>query len=605
MPNPLVCAVPFALCLAASCLPAQAPTLAPLAPDSPAKTLLIRLAQQPPAAKGDPTIAAKTKAELLRPELHFRPRERWLLLPDLATQLGTDDDQRDAVKALFEAGVPELQAALAAEGADSDLGTAAVLCITQLWQFARGVELPEAQVDALHAQIVATLAVPEVAKMRNDDKQRLWEFCVGYTIYTAGVAEAAEDEPAKAELRKTAGRGLEALLGVGPDRIQLGANGLTASAARAPATAMGRPTVPATVPPTAAPATASPTPSDATALPATGPAIPDIAYDAPSGWSREAAKGTVIFRSTLGDVDKDGRPEENNRASHQATFGFLPVLTATKGATALFDQTWRDQFAPFELGDTFVHYRARLPSQLVVLYMGRFFARPGTPQFEGNPKTYGALYLVDLGGNRFQPLVALVEPRSTSIGMDVFKEGAALQALSFPLWTLLQSVRPANGAPPYPAGGFFAAADLRGGWHQSSGAFGGNYYDTTTGGYAGAAVLSSGGTFLLRDDNTYEYSFAYASSHPQFGKSGGSTRHDGRYRLNGDIVLVEPKQTLPTAFTCCAVGTGRRETKDGPRRVLITVQAQRDGTFRAPSLVPNWDGYEGTMAWFTEGPTGR
>lgn len=601
MPNPLFRTVPFALCVAASCLSAQAPTLAQLLPESPAKALLARLAQQPPAAKGDPRIEPKTKAELLRPELHFRPRERWLLLPDLARQLGTDDDQRDAVKELLDAGVPELQTALAAEGAESDLGTAAVLCITQLWQFARGMELPEAQVDALHAQIVATLAVPEVGKMRNDDKQRLWEFCVGYTLYTAGIAEVAEEEPAKAELRKTAGRGLEALLGVGPDRIELGARGLTAIAAREPATGKSKPAAP----PTTSPPTRNPTPSQATALPATGAAIPGIAYDAPTGWTREESNGNVIFRGTLGDVDKDGRPEENNRASHQATFGFLPVLTATKGATALFDQTWRDQFAPFELGDTFVHYRARLPSQLVVLYMGRFFARPGAPPYEGNPKTYGALYLVDLGGNRFQPLIALVEPRSTSIGMDVFKESAALQALSFPLWKLLQSVRPAKGAPPYPAGGFFAAADLRGRWTESGGAFGGNYYNTTTGSYAGAAVLSSGGKFFLRDDGTYEYAFAYAASHPQFGKSGGSTSHDGRYQLNGDIVLVEPKQALPSPFTCCAVGTGVRLTKDGPRRVLVTVQAQRDGGFRAPSLVPNWDYYDGTKSWYTEDLTGK
>jgi hypothetical protein len=285
---------------------------------------------------------------------------------------------------------------------------------------------------------------------------------------------------------------------------------------------------------------------------------------------------------------------------NQATIGLLPVLTATQGPTALFDQTWRDQFAPFVLGDTFVHYRARLPSNLVVLYMGRFFERPNTPAAEGNPDTYGVLYLVDLGDNRFQPIVALVEPRDTSIGMDTFKEGRALKALSFPLGAFLDSVKPATGAPPYPVGGFFAAADLRGRWATSSGAYGGTYENTMTGGFAGAAVTSSGGHMYLNADGTYDYSFAYASSHPQFGNSGGSTNHSGRYRLNGDIVLVEPSKPIPYTFTCCAVGVGMRQRPDGPRRILVTVGAHGDGGFRAPPLIPNWDSYPGTMNWHVE-----
>ncbi len=586
------------LCL---CLPAQEPPSQPalLLPDSPLKTRMAQLAPKRPAPAPGTAPRSVAKADLLRPELNFQPRRRWLLLPELARQLGTDDEQRNALRELLQDGAAGTREALAAEGADKDVGAAAALFVVELWQFARNIELPEEHTNALHAQIVAILAVPEVAKMNDADKQRFWEFTVGIPIFFRGMAEVVQEDAPRARLREAASRMFEALLGVSPADVEIGANGLTLRAARPPA---ARPVAKDKSVPVPVPAPVGRGQHGSASLPHTGPAIPGVTYTPPAGWSREEANGNTLFRTTLVDVDRQGRPETNNAGSHQATIGVLPVLSARHGPTALFDQTWRDQFGGFELGDTFVHYRARLPSQLVVLYMGRFFARPNAPQVEGNPKTYGALYLVDLGGDRLQPLVAVVEPRSTSIGMDTFKEGAALQALSFPLWSFLESVRPARGAPPYPAGGFFAAEDLRGRWTTSGGAFGGTYYNTVTGGFAGAAVLSSGGRFFLGDDGVYEYAFSYASSHPQFGKSGGSTNHGGRYRLNGDIVLVEPSKPIPYNFTCCAVGIGVRQTAQGPRRVLTTVTAQADGGFRAPPLVPNWDQYEGTMTWYTEDP---
>ena len=110
----------------------------------------------------------------------------------------------------------------------------------------------------------------------------------------------------------------------------------------------------------------------------------------------------------------------------------------------------------------------------------------------------------------------------------------------------------------------------------------------------------AGGSFRLGADGTYDYSFAYASSHPQFGQTGGSTKHGGRYRLDGDVVLIEPTPPINYKFTCCAVGLGTRQTREGLKRVLVTVSATSDGGFRAPPLVPNWDSYDGTMTWFVE-----
>jgi hypothetical protein len=247
-----------------------------------------------------------------------------------------------------------------------------------------------------------------------------------------------------------------------------------------------------------------------------------------------------------------------------------------------------------------VHYRARMRSNLVVLYMGRFFERPNAGRYAGNPKTYGVLYLVDLGGDRFQPIIALVDARDPGMGMDSFKEGAALKSLSFPLGAFLDSIKPAKGAPPYPAGGFFTAADLRGRWTQSSGAYGGTFVSATTGAFAGAAVSSAGGRFALNHDGTYAYDFSYYSTSPLTGHSGGSTKHSGRYRLDGDIVLIEPSKPIGYNFTCCAVGVGTRQTPGGVKRILVTVSANSSGGFAAAPLISNWDSYQGTMTWYTE-----
>ena len=580
------------LCLVAvpSLLPAQTPEQVaenPTAvlPDSPLKARLRELAVvRPPATTGKQPAPLPPK-ELLRPELAFRPKQRWVLLYDLAQLLGSDDEQRETLKEVLTLGADAAREAMAgqAEGADRDVGVAAALFVAQLWQFARNVELSEVQQDRLHAQVAMHLATAEVGAMRDTEKQRVWEFCIGYPMVVATLLETAADDAQRAPIRKLAAVVFESLLGVPVERVEIGDTGLVVR---------GQPAKPAE--PTSAPANSP-----------AGASVPGVSYTDPPGWTRTTQQGHVIFRASLGDVDDQGRLDANNDASHQATIGVLPILTATQGATALFERTWREQFAAFDLGDTVAHYRSRLQSKLVVLYMGRFFARPGGPDQNREPKTYGGLWLVDLGGGRYQPFVALVEPRDPGLGMDMFKEGAALKALSFPLAALLDSIRPTKGTPPYPAGGYFTPAELCGTRLESSSAYGGTYVNSNTGAFAGAAVTASGGHFYLRPDGTYEYAFSYYSSHPQFGNQGGSTNHAGRYTLDGDIVKVAPEKPLNYQFTCCATGTGVRQTPQGPRRLLLTVSANRDGAFLAPPLIANWEQYQGVMTWYVEDPDAK
>ncbi len=540
-------------------------------------------------------VRAPAKEDLLRPEFRFKPAAQWLLLPDLAKQLSTNEEEREAVQALLDQGVTEARKLLAAEGAENDVAAATTLFLSQLWGVVRQQEVAEEAVDALHAQIVGVLAGPEMTKMSDSDKQRYWEFCIGFPVFVLGMREVATDPSAQSDLRKIAAAGFESVLGVNPELVDIGPKGMEVRAGlEAAADELTKEKEAAENPPAAS------SPASGDMLPSSGPAIPGITYQEPFGWERESKSGEIIFRATLGDVDDYGNLDRNNSASHQGTIAVLSVVSAVKGPAALFEEMWRHQFGSYVLGDTVVHYRGRMPGGLVVLYMGRFFARPNTPAQMGNPKTYGALWLVDLGGNRFQPIVALVEPRDPSVGMDSFKESRALQSLSFPLGRFLDSIKPARGAPPHPAGGFFRPSDLRGRWVESSSAYGGSYFNTVTGASAGVAVTASSGHFYLNEDGTYHYDFAYYARNPQFGNSSGATKHRGRYRLDGDVVLVEPEKPINYNFSCCAVGIGTRQTSNGVKRILVTVSANSDGQFLSAPLIPNWDGYRGVMNWYQE-----
>jgi hypothetical protein len=576
--------------------------------DAPWLTRLRTLpAQQAPAEPPDP-------AALLRPELAFQPGRRWVYFAALAKELATEEVPAAELKAALEAGGKAVREALAVEKADKDLGAVTALFVVQMWQWATGKELGEAQTDAVHAQVVQALTGPEVAAMRDVDKQRCWELCVGYTTWFAALFEAASEDAQRQALQRAAAERFAQVVGIAPGELRPTTRGLAlrkSSKAQAGNPAPANPAAPpheGGKPVAATPAPAAPTPAKAAAkwpsgaspLPSSGPAIAGVTWTPPAGWTVEAKGGSTVYRATLRDLDDAGRPSVHGESAHQAAIGFLPVQTATAGPSALFERLWREQFAAFAPSEMHLHFRGRLPSKLVVLYMGRFHRRPDAPPTMGYPQTYGALWLVDLGADRFQPIVAVVEPRDPRLGMDEFKELAALQALAAPLGKVLDSVQQKDGKPPYPAGGYFAAADLLGEWEQSDSAFGGSYYNTATGGFAGVAVTASSGGFALRPDGTYDYTFDFYALNPQTGNTGGSSRHRGTYRLDGDVVLVQPSSPIPYEFTCCAVGIGRVVTSQGERRVLATVAKDRNGNFLQMPLIPNGTARSATLTMYVE-----
>lgn len=575
-------------------------TFAPLfASDIPAppRTPLDGLVRRLTSHRAVQGAAKPAKADLFRPEFRFQPTRDWILLPELARQLTTNETERKAILDLLDQGAREARRLLAAEaeGADRDVAAATTLFISRLWSLTRQVEASEEATDALHAQIVGALSGPEVATISNADKQRYWEFCLGFQVFLMGMKEIATEPAAHEDLRKVAAVGFESVVGVSPHLVDLGPQGLVERAGldEAARRLQNEPNVSQT---SSGTVVRAPSPPPA---PASGPALSALTYSAPAGWQRDEAGGAVIFRATLRDVDDAGRPQADSSAQHAASIFVLPPRPTRGGAQATFEAAWNELFEAYEHGDTLVHYRSHLRSGLVIHFMGRILARKNAPS--NVPGHYAVLYLVDLGGGRVQPIFAIAVPDNSAFGMNVFKESAAHRAIAWPLAALLESLQPIGGKGTYAGRGYFSPDELHGDWVQSTSAFGGFYVNSATGASAGAAIHSAGGTFRLSADGTYEYSLAFSTYSPQSGRTSGSERHSGRFRLNGDAVLVEPTTTLRTPFTYCAVGVGTRRVAGGTKRMLVMVSAAKEGDFRAPPAVPNWDAYEGgVMHWYQE-----
>jgi hypothetical protein len=368
---------------------------------------------------------------------------------------------------------------------------------------------------------------------------------------------------------------LEALLQGDPAQFRITSRGLELASAPAPVTAK-----------TAVAARANPEPSAASERNITGAGV---SFAAPQGWTRQIVDGAELFQASLSTPINYGQ--------HAASLLILPPRPAPQGVAAAWETAWRELLRDFQLGDSVARYATRLSSGLVLHYFGRFMNRAdGSLQFT----PYAALYLVELG-ERVQPIVVTLIPNQdqkyvypSAVSDDAYD--AAFPALN----AFVQSLQPPAGFKPR-EGAIFSRADLEGRWGLSDGVFGGFYVHADTGASAGAAYVTSGGSLALNRDNTYAYSFAFASNQPGFGSQVGQSRHSGRFSLRGDVIVLDPGQEVKNVhLEWCAVGAGSVQTPQGPRRLLMLVAPNDAKRFLAPSTLPKGSAYGGIMSWYVE-----
>ncbi len=160
--------------------------------------------------------------------------------------------------------------------------------------------------------------------MTDADKQRYWEFCVGFTIFAMGMKEIATEPSAQADLRKIAAAGFESQIGVNPELVDLGSQGMVVRAGVEEAARQLK--------------------EEQKAGGGGTGSVSAITYEAPAGWKREKADWATIYRATLRDLNDQGQPEPYSDRQHSAAIFVLSPRPAPQGGGALFDAIWREQF---------------------------------------------------------------------------------------------------------------------------------------------------------------------------------------------------------------------------------------------------------------------
>jgi hypothetical protein len=360
--------------------------------------------------------------------------------------------------------------------------------------------------------------------------------------------------------------------------------------AQAPAAAPAAPPATAARPVPAANAAANAAAQAAsTPLPAAAPGAPGLRYAAPPGWAAETvAGGTVIFSRML---------DQNREAQHQATIWLFAPQAAPQGPAVAFLSEWRSKLGGpngYALGDVVAHYRRVLPGGPVAYYMGNAFTK-------GNDRDqdyYSALYVIDLLDGRTQTVGVTVVIGRAQYSMSQQNITDAMRQLVPAMAPLLDSLRYPDARAPGP---LVAAREVQGNWSQSASAFGGSYVYAATGQSAGVAAASSGSTLNLQADGRYAYTFASYFNSPVAGQGGTATnRHNGRWALQQQVIVLTPDRALGDDPSEMAVGSGVLNTPQGPRRMLITVGRGRDGQYRQPPWFALWDSYDGAMKWYRE-----
>ena len=350
-----------------------------------------------------------------------------------------------------------------------------------------------------------------------------------------------------------------------------------------PATQVATAAVPPEQPaaPQAAPAAAAPAQA-----PAAAPGAPGLRYAAPPGWAAETvAGGTVIFKRTL---------DQNREAQHQATIWLFAPQAAAQGPAAAFVSEWRSKLGGpngYALGDGVAHYRRVLPGGPVAYYMGNAFTKVN----DRDQDYYSALYVIDLLDGRTQTVGVTVVIGREQYSMSQQNIEDAMRQLVPAMAPLLDSLRYPDGRAPGP---LLAAREVQGNWRQSSSVFAGSYVNAATGQGVGVGAASSGSTLSLQADGRYEYYFASYFNNPVAGQGGtATTRHNGRWALQQQVIVLTPDRPLGDDPSEMAVGGGVLNTPQGSRRMLITVGRGRDGQYRQPPWFAVGDS-DGAMKWY-------
>ncbi len=514
------------------------------------KNLLARVAK--PAPAGTNTLT-------------FKPSGKRMILDTYINSVSEKEDERkmfrDALEKLMTAYEGEAKKA----GFANDIAASTTFALSRCWTLWKGEEVSDAAGDALLKQLRGALDTPEMKKLSDADKQKLYETTL-YGVLTLeflhAVAENQKDEDTKKSVATAAKDQLQHLLGVSPETIRITDKGLEAAAKEAET-----PPAKETEPPVAK---------------ATGVSLDTVlaSYKLPEGWeTKKYGESAVISHAIV--ADKDGR-------RHNCEIRLLAPRPAPNGAAPVFQQLWKETFADFKAGEVSISYRRVFPCGAVGHYMGGIYSPKNN-----DTKMYVAVYVLDLG-NVALPFVLSVLPGRAQFDYNPMQFGyETLVQYAAPF---VDSLKLKKAAPVRPT--LFSPAEVQGYWTESSSSMVvGGYYVTANGSYAGEMMSAYGMTMHLNPDKTFYYHFVYSN---RGGREVGQDLNEGTFALANDLLKLNPRLPRTYKYWYKVVGAGFIGTDKGNKRALVLRGSDSAGNFELPPYFPQGKEWQGSVSWLTE-----
>jgi hypothetical protein len=418
----------------------------------------------------------------------FRRQPRRLHVETFVATLSDDAAERAALKDALIQGLAGYEEQAVAQGHADDVAGALAFAVVMLHVTITNQELPDATFPALVGQLRAALDQPAVRAASDEQKQVFYEasLCQGLMALTLASASGPE---AIEQVRTLARTWLEQLLGAPADRVAIGANGLTLRAAPAAKAGSG------------------------------------LTHGRPAGWQEEPG-GWLVHRK------REDRGVGMEVIS--AHVRLLPAVPAEGNMGDVLRATWRTA-APAALVERVsgMVYRRWVGDGLLaqfVVGVGREAGR--------DADTMCTLLLVDCGAT-WQPVIVAQTYERPDEAMKILTAQAG--SLSFgESADMAEAFLATLRCPGAPRGRpIVDPAALAAHYHFGSGSA--LQWENVHTGSTTMEAVSYGGELNLRADGTYDYRFASASGVVGAQKFQGDEEKNGRWRLDGDLLLLARK----------------------------------------------------------------
>jgi hypothetical protein len=477
--------------------------------------------------------------------LHFKPSGKPVLLLNIANALGQNVEEKKALREVLTEGAKLMEVEFAKGGHPNDMAMALAFSLTALWETHSGKSLSDKATQAVLFQLQQVLNTPEMGRQSDTEKQKIYEYGLGVGIFVKVMSEAAgSDKGAKQNLQQLAGKILEQMLKISPEKLRLDEKGLALLAVQS---------------------------SNNNSSGNAG----GVTIATPRGWKREEDKDTVQL--TLAQAFRDA-PQDPLTINVFLSKAGTAASSATpeKVFTSLYDSKFRPVIpkeAVIGEGSKATKIKDLMPDvcrRLVGNGLRCWFAGIAweiAPGYLG-PKAELHLYAIESGDTWYTMTVILKGRGDVDHNWRTRNNWleAALAAL--------------RGVPSGKA--LFTLEELFGVYQLSSNTPGPMYYSTITGAAVGTSVLAFGVTLTLRPDGTYLSQMAKISG------IGGSTtasrsEEKGTYALQQDATGAFLVQKQAGGKESRSRLVGYTKLPDGRRHLNTTYQEN------TASLANLWD----------------